>query len=103
MKLEAREMILDYWGRWPSQDEVRAHLHHHSGRSALKPMGKPCHDCAVTCGFYAPISASLSLLPADEIKAISERWYCHNNPGRACAGNIEFQRAVTTPYHRKTG
>jgi hypothetical protein len=32
----------------------------HGGRKPLKPLGKPCHDCAVTCGFYAEYSDELA-------------------------------------------
>lgn len=64
---------------------------HHDGRPELKPLGKPCHDCAVVDGFYECFAEELSRLPADRVAYVSVRWFCHNNPDRACAGNIEYQ------------
>jgi hypothetical protein len=75
-------------------DEARALFRHHEGRPELKPLGRPCHDCAVECGFYMPFAEALSLLPKDEVEFHSARWFCHLNPDRACAGNIEFQNAA---------
>jgi hypothetical protein len=65
---------------------------HHNGRLELKPLKVPCHDCAVVNGFYACFAEELSKLKADRIDYVSKRWFCHNNPSRACAGNIEYQR-----------
>lgn len=55
----------------------------------MEPLGKPCHDCAVTCGLYSELSDELATLPPEIIKAVSLRWWCHNNHGRACRGNID--------------
>lgn len=89
---DSRKMLLDCWGSVPTVDDVRSHFEHHNHVNDLKPLGRPCHDCAVACGMYAPFSAALALLPAAERDVHSLRWFCHNNPNRACAGNIEFQR-----------
>lgn len=62
----------------------------HDGKAALKPLGKPCHDCAVTCGFYLPYAEALAKLPRDFQRNIAARWFCHNHPNRACRGNIDF-------------
>jgi hypothetical protein len=56
---------------------------------ALRPLGKPCHDCAVVCGLYSEISDSLAEQPEAIRAAVSERWFCHNHPNRACRGNID--------------
>jgi hypothetical protein len=94
MLAERDEMVREYWGRWPSIEEVRTHLANHQNVPPLKPLGKPCHDCAITCGFYTPYAAALSLLPKDEINRRSLEWFCHNHPDRACAGQIEYQRRI---------
>lgn len=65
---------------------------HHDGRPELKPLKKPCHDCAVVDGLYACFSEELSKLSPERIDYVSKRWFCHNNPKRACAGNIKYQR-----------
>ena len=54
----------------------------------LKPLGKPCHDCAVECDFYSPITDELALEPIEIQVAASLRWFCHNHRDRACRGNI---------------
>jgi hypothetical protein len=87
------EMVRTHWGAMPTLAEVRAYFAHHLGMPPLKPLKKPCHDCAVTCGFYTPMAAGLSLLTPAEIEHHSARWFCHN-ANRACAGNIEYQRAL---------
>ena len=56
---------------------------------ALKPLQRPCHDCAVVYGMYRPFSDDLSKQPSDIIEACTARWFCHNKTSRACAGNIE--------------
>jgi hypothetical protein len=67
----------------------------HAARGpALKPMGKPCHDCAVVLGFYKALSDELAEQPCDIREKVCGNWFCHNNPTRACAGNIENVRAA---------
>lgn len=88
------EAILAYWGRMPSLAEARAHLANHQGVPSLVPLEKPCGDCAIKCGFYTPLAATLSLLSEPEIQECSLRWYCHNHPMRACAGNIRYQQKI---------
>lgn len=63
-------------------------LDHAARGPALKPLGRPCHDCAVVCGFYEPLSDDLARQPAGVVKAVSANWFCHNHRDRACAGNI---------------
>jgi len=75
-----------------SQQEARDLFKHQIGKAELKPLAKPCHDCAVECGFYLPFAEALSMLPKDEVEYHSRRWFCHENPGRSCAGNISFQK-----------
>lgn len=57
----------------------------------LPLLGKPCHDCAVECGFYQDYSDSLKLLSDDIRLEVSKKWFCHNNRRRACKGNAEIQ------------
>lgn len=61
----------------------------HAGREPMKPLGKACHDCAVTCGLYTEYSDELAKLPVDFQDRVAERWFCHNHPNRACRGNID--------------
>lgn len=76
-------------------EEIRQYFQKSNKRDEpLVPLKKSCHDCAVDCGFYKEFSESLSKLTADEIKYYSERWFCHNNPSRACAGNIEYLKSL---------
>lgn len=56
----------------------------------LSPLGRPCHDCAVTCGFYRPYTELLAQQPKHIQEEASLRWHCHNNPNRACRGNINL-------------
>ncbi len=72
-------------------EQIRRLFSHHLNKPKLKPLKKSCHDCAVTCGLYAPYSEALNRLPKEEIEYHSQRWKCHNNTKRACAGNIKFQ------------
>ncbi|MGD9728324.1 MAG: hypothetical protein AB7R40_23715 [Nitrospiraceae bacterium] len=97
---ERDELILSYWERMPTVDEARKHLANHMGVPALKPLKKPCHDCAITCGFYTPVAATLSLLTDDEIDERSLQWFCHNHPNRACAGNIAYQARIRAASER---
>src|SRR3546814_614913 len=79
-KVEAAEgpaTTADYW------------IEHASRGPELKPLGKPCHDCAVVWGLYSELTDELSEQPEHIVEAVSARWFCHNHPNRACAGNIE--------------
>ena len=60
-----------------------------AGKPALPLMPRPCHDCAVTCGFYKPYTDGLALLPKGAQLQASKRWFCHNHCGRACRGNAD--------------
>lgn len=59
------------------------------GIKPLKPLGKPCKDCAVLCGLYHEISDALKNESEEIQKLVSERWFCHNNPNRSCQGNLD--------------
>lgn len=74
-------------------DKIRNLYKHNNGKPALKPLRKPCHDCAVEWGLYKCYAEDLSKLPQEEIEYNSLRWFCHNNPNRVCMGNIEYQKA----------
>lgn len=96
------DMVAEYCGgRAMSLDEIRQYFSHHMPHDALEPLPKPCIDCAVTGGLYNCVSALLSLLPAEEVKFHSDRWFCHNHGDRACRGNINFQRVVAAAAHQQ--
>ena len=59
-------------------------------RPKLLYKRKPCHDCAVTCGFYTEISHALKREPLEVQIAVSEKWFCHNDSSRACRGNSNY-------------
>ena len=63
-------------------------------RPQLLPRSEPCSDCAVVCGLYTEFSDALKLEPPDIQKAISDKWFCHNNSTRACRGNINNLEGV---------
>jgi len=55
----------------------------------LDLLPRPCHDCAVTCGFYLDYSEAYRDMPREEQLARSKQWFCHNVRGRACRGNAD--------------
>lgn len=57
----------------------------------LPLMPVPCSDCAVTCGFYGEYAQTLKEEPDDVREAVTRKWFCHSNPGKACRGNADFQ------------
>jgi hypothetical protein len=68
-----------------------AYWRDHAARGdALKPLGRPCHDCAVMCGFYTSLSIELAEQPAVVRDKVVGNWFCHNHRDRACAGNREM-------------
>lgn len=71
-----------YWANYYRKEASKA-------APALKPLGKPCHDCAVVCGFYTPYTDILAQQPLDVQRRVAERWDCHNHHDRACRGNID--------------
>ncbi len=59
-----------------------------------KTLKKPCHDCAITTGFYMPIADDL-LLESDEIQAaVINNWYCHNHTNECCKGAINYIKSM---------
>lgn len=60
-------------------------------RKVLKPLDKPCGDCAVVNGLYREIADELAKEPIEIRKASSEKWFCHNHTDRACRGNWNRQ------------
>lgn len=87
------DRVLDIEGLGPVQRKnALAYFERISkGRSDLEPMSKPCPDCPVVSGMYAPYSDLLSHMPQDTIEKSSQTWFCHMNPKRSCRGNIDFQ------------
>lgn len=69
-------------------------LDHADRGGPLKPLGKPCHDCAVVDGFYEPLAEDLAKQPAEVIAKVCGNWFCHNHGDRACAGNIAYQECA---------
>ncbi len=46
--------------------------------SELELLARPCHDCAVTTGFYREYSDAYKDMPHEEQLARSKQWFCHN-------------------------
>lgn len=67
----------------------------------LKPLNKPCHDCAVTTGFYQPFTDELKDQPTHIQHAVSKRWTCHNHTNNACKGN--WNQIMLSKQHRLPG
>lgn len=57
------------------------------GRPHFPYAHKPCEECPVISGMYRPYTEALRSLPEDEQRAVSETWFCHCQPGKACRGN----------------
>ncbi len=55
--------------------------------SELELLARPCHDCAVTTGFYREYSDAYKDMPHEEQLARSKQWFCHNVCNRACRGH----------------
>lgn len=64
----------DYWKSQASMGEV------------VEPLSKPCHDCAITTGYYVSHAESLAKQPEETQKAVLEKWFCHNACNRGCKG-----------------
>jgi hypothetical protein len=67
-------------------------LHCNSGE-VVKPLSKPCGDCAIETGFYVEIADMLVKQPEEIREKVAARWYCHNNCNRGCAGLLEYLKA----------
>lgn len=58
-----------------------------AGLPPLPVLKRPCHDCAVECGFYLDPANSLKSLNDEEVKrGAVNSWFCHNHTNRACKG-----------------
>lgn len=55
-------------------------------KNKLKPLNKPCNDCAMTCGFYLDYAERLKKQPKEIQNQILDIWFCHKNRNRSCAG-----------------
>jgi hypothetical protein len=80
--------LKDYWESQASRPNV------------VKPLNKCCSDCAIKTNYYTQHARSLLDQPKDVQDAVLDRWYCHNNNNRGCAGVREFINQCTT--QRKT-
>ena len=60
------------------------------GRPELPLCEEPCSDCAVTGGLYLGYAVALSKLPEDLREDVSRKWFCHNDPSKACRGNANI-------------
>lgn len=56
----------------------------------IAPLNKPCKDCAITTGFYLEFAKSLSHQSEETKEKVMDRWFCHNNCQRGCAGIREY-------------
>lgn len=62
----------------------------HLNRPALKPLNKPCKDCAIIDNFYTPIADKLLEEPVEIQDNVISSWFCHSNCNRGCAGVREY-------------
>jgi hypothetical protein len=60
-----------------------------TGRNVV-PLNKPCKDCAVETGFYLNYAEMLLNQPKEIQDKVSDKWFCHNNCNRGCAGIREY-------------
>lgn len=73
-----KNSIENYWNKRIESDKKFPELEY---------LEKPCHDCAVLCGFYKDLSDDLSNMNINIRERISRKWFCHNHPNKACRGN----------------
>jgi hypothetical protein len=56
----------------------------------VRPLTKPCADCAIETGFYLELAQSLKRQSKELQEKVASTWFCHNNCNRGCRGLIEF-------------
>lgn len=87
MRIDARKIVKqveESTGDWSTFFEA-------NGWPQLPLRKKPCHDCAVTTGFYRPYAKELKRCSIEVRVARSGDWFCHNDRRLACRGNAAFQ------------
>lgn len=57
---------------------------------ALGLLERPCHDCAITTGFYTPMADELLKETKEVQDKVVERWFCHNHSNKACRGCFNY-------------
>lgn len=67
----------------PSDEEF---WDYHAKQRQVKPLSKPCKDCAITTGFYVEMADKLLEQPNEVHDKVVNTWFCHNNCNRGCAG-----------------
>lgn len=74
----------------------------HAEREPLPSMKEPCHDCAMTCGFYKPYADELIEQPREIIEKVLKSWWCHNHGNRACKGAEDYvrEKLLSSPSER---
>jgi len=73
---------------WHSYFEKHAEFDRN--RPVLPVRSRQCATCPINC-MYREIADELRKESTDFRKMISEKWFCHTNPNKACRGNWEFQ------------
>jgi hypothetical protein len=56
----------------------------------LPLLDKPCHDCAITTGFYIEIADELLQQDIELQDKVLKRWFCHNHRNKACRGAYNY-------------
>lgn len=73
-----------------SDSSVGEYWQEMSKAPTLERLDKPCHDCAITTGFYTPIINEL----LEQDITIQDRalnaWDCHNECNKACRGAYNY-------------
>lgn len=62
--------------------------------SELPLLDKPCHDCAITTGFYTPIADDLLKEDEELQDAALKTWFCHNHCDKACRGARNYVNSM---------
>lgn len=73
-----------------SLDTSTSYWDYHMKQRKVKPLKKPCHDCAITTGFYVDMAEELKKEPIETVSAVVDTWFCHNHCNRGCAGVREY-------------
>lgn len=68
----------------------------------VKPLDKPCGDCAISTGFYTLYAEALSRQSKELQEKVADTWYCHNACNRGCAGLRKFLNQPSDTIGKET-
>ena len=72
----------------------KMHFKFMSNAPELPLLKKPCHDCAITTGFYTPIADELLKEDKKVQEDVLKRWHCHNHCNSACRGARNYVNSI---------